>query len=224
MSEEQVDHPGHYGGDVPYEVIKVIKAWGLGFCSGNALKYLARAGKKNPVKHLEDLNKGMWYVRYQVEHDFPEPLPPFEVAPEHMYAPFKVFTAWDIPLGPLRDALWGIFLRNLDEAILGIEHELRRVQDLFDAVPSLATRLKAADTSIKDWFWYIEEDILDTDARLRFAWKRRDLLDRAGSRAPSARKAAMTVAVMDLRTFADSLGDVAMGTAHLAEVNEENRA
>lgn len=42
-----VDHPPHYGGaDSPYEVIKVILAWGLGFCLGNVVKYVARAGKK----------------------------------------------------------------------------------------------------------------------------------------------------------------------------------
>lgn len=30
-----VDHPAHYGGkDNPYEAIKVIEAWGLGFCLG----------------------------------------------------------------------------------------------------------------------------------------------------------------------------------------------
>jgi integrase len=32
-----VDHPEHYGGaDNPYEAIKVIEAWDLGFCLGNA--------------------------------------------------------------------------------------------------------------------------------------------------------------------------------------------
>lgn len=42
-----VNHPPHYGGaDNPYEAIKVIEAWGLGFCVGNAVKYIARAGKK----------------------------------------------------------------------------------------------------------------------------------------------------------------------------------
>lgn len=30
-----VDHPDHYGGaDNPYETIKVIEAWNLGFCIG----------------------------------------------------------------------------------------------------------------------------------------------------------------------------------------------
>lgn len=43
-----IDHPDHYGGkDNPYEAIKVIEAWDLGFCLGNAVKYISRAGKKN---------------------------------------------------------------------------------------------------------------------------------------------------------------------------------
>ena len=42
-----VDHPSHYGGaDNPYEAIKVIEAWQLGFCLGNTVKYISRAGKK----------------------------------------------------------------------------------------------------------------------------------------------------------------------------------
>jgi hypothetical protein len=36
MSKEHVNHPTHYGGeDNPYEAIKVIDAWDLGFSLGN---------------------------------------------------------------------------------------------------------------------------------------------------------------------------------------------
>lgn len=46
---EAVDHPAHYGGaDNSYEAIKVIEAWQLGFCLGNTVKYISRAGKKMP--------------------------------------------------------------------------------------------------------------------------------------------------------------------------------
>jgi hypothetical protein len=61
-----VDHPIHYGGeDNPYETIKVIEAWGLGFHLGNAVKYLSRAGKKasNPI---EDLEKAKWYIDREI--------------------------------------------------------------------------------------------------------------------------------------------------------------
>lgn len=65
---EQVNHPQHYGGkDNPYEAIKVIEAWQLGFCLGNAIKYISRAGKKDPTKELEDLEKAMWYLNRRIE-------------------------------------------------------------------------------------------------------------------------------------------------------------
>ncbi len=65
---EQVDHPEHYGGeDNTYEAIKVIQAWDLNFCLGNVLKYIARAGEKDPEKELEDLKKALWYLQREVE-------------------------------------------------------------------------------------------------------------------------------------------------------------
>lgn len=61
--KEQIDHPAHYGGaENPYEAIKVIEAWQLDFHLGNAVKYIARAGKKDPTKHVEDLKKARWYL------------------------------------------------------------------------------------------------------------------------------------------------------------------
>ena len=63
--DEMVNHPGHYGGkDNPYEVIKVIDAWGLGFSLGNTVKYISRAGKKDKTKDLEDLKKALWYLQH----------------------------------------------------------------------------------------------------------------------------------------------------------------
>jgi len=63
---EAVDHPQHYGGaDNPYEAIKVIEAWELGFCLGNTVKYIARAGKKDDV--LQDLKKARWYLNREIE-------------------------------------------------------------------------------------------------------------------------------------------------------------
>jgi hypothetical protein len=64
--EEAVNHPSYYGGDTVYEVIKVIEAWSLGFCLGSAVKYIARAGKKNPAKELEDLQKARFYLDREI--------------------------------------------------------------------------------------------------------------------------------------------------------------
>ena len=64
--KEKVNHPQHYGGQGnPYEAIKVIEAWGVGFHIGNVLKYLSRAGKKD--SKLEDLKKAQWYLTRYIE-------------------------------------------------------------------------------------------------------------------------------------------------------------
>jgi len=64
--QEMVDHPSHYGGkDNPYEAIKVIEAWGLGFNLGTVLKYIARHEKKGAP--LEDLKKAAWYLAHEIE-------------------------------------------------------------------------------------------------------------------------------------------------------------
>lgn len=65
--KEAVNHPSHYGGDTVYEVIKVIKAWKLGFNLGNAVKYISRAGKKDPDKIIEDLKKARFYLDYEIK-------------------------------------------------------------------------------------------------------------------------------------------------------------
>lgn len=62
---ETVNHPQHYGGaDNPYETIKVIEAWELGFNLGNAVKYISRADHKDDA--LEDLRKAGWYVNREL--------------------------------------------------------------------------------------------------------------------------------------------------------------
>jgi len=66
--KDAVNHPSHYGGaDDPYETIKVIDAWGLNFALGNAVKYISRAGKKDPSKTVEDLKKAEFYIRHEID-------------------------------------------------------------------------------------------------------------------------------------------------------------
>lgn len=55
-----VDHPKHYHSQSGIEVIDAIEAWGLGFCLGNVIKYVARAGYKDNQR--EDLQKALWYL------------------------------------------------------------------------------------------------------------------------------------------------------------------
>lgn len=64
---EAVEHPAHYGGDTPYEAIKVIQAWGLGFELGSVVKYISRAGKKPDEPYLKDLEKAQFYLQAEID-------------------------------------------------------------------------------------------------------------------------------------------------------------
>jgi hypothetical protein len=63
-SADAVNHPPHYqaGG---IETIDVIEAWELGFCLGNTVKYISRAGRKGDA--LEDLKKARWYLDREIQ-------------------------------------------------------------------------------------------------------------------------------------------------------------
>ena len=64
---EHINHPAHYGGaDDPYEAIKVIEAWGLGFNLGNTIKYIARVDRKGDA--IEDLRKARWYLDREINN------------------------------------------------------------------------------------------------------------------------------------------------------------
>lgn len=61
---DSVNHPQHYTFG-KYEVIDVLEDWQLNFHLGNAVKYIARAGKKGDA--LEDLQKALWYVEREIK-------------------------------------------------------------------------------------------------------------------------------------------------------------
>jgi hypothetical protein len=58
-------NPSHYRNS-RFEVIDIIEAFGLGFNLGNVVKYILRAGKKDPLKHVEDLKKARWYLDREI--------------------------------------------------------------------------------------------------------------------------------------------------------------
>lgn len=62
---DSVNHPSHYT-DGKIEVIDFIEDKGLNFHRGNAVKYIARAGKKDPAKEIEDLQKAAWYLNREI--------------------------------------------------------------------------------------------------------------------------------------------------------------
>lgn len=58
--DEAVFSPSHYTSFNQVEVIEITR-W-LPFDLGNAVKYIARAGLKDPKKVGQDLLKALWYV------------------------------------------------------------------------------------------------------------------------------------------------------------------
>jgi len=71
-NKEMVSHPDHYqfGEDNTYEVFKVCEAWGLDKDAYlfNVVKYVARAGIKDPKKELEDLKKAVFYLERKIKN------------------------------------------------------------------------------------------------------------------------------------------------------------
>jgi len=63
-----VNKPAHYTSG-KYEVIDVIEDWGLDkdFYLANCTKYIARAGKKDPTKLVEDLEKARYYLDRKID-------------------------------------------------------------------------------------------------------------------------------------------------------------
>lgn len=59
---EMVVHPAHYRFTI--EPIDAIESWKLGFCLGNAVKYIARAEHKG--KPSEDIRKAIWYLEREL--------------------------------------------------------------------------------------------------------------------------------------------------------------
>lgn len=62
---DAVNHPSYYT-DGTIEVIEYIEDKKLGYCLGNAVKYISRAGKKDPAKEIEDLQKADWYIKRRI--------------------------------------------------------------------------------------------------------------------------------------------------------------
>lgn len=66
MEHDNVNHPSHYtNGNI--EVIDFIEDKNLPYHLGNAVKYISRAGQKDPEKTAEDLQKAVWYLNRYIE-------------------------------------------------------------------------------------------------------------------------------------------------------------
>ena len=58
-------NPDYYRKNI--EVIDFIEAYELNFNLGNAVKYVSRAGHKNPDTEIEDLRKAVWYLEREIQ-------------------------------------------------------------------------------------------------------------------------------------------------------------
>ena len=64
---DNVNHPNHYCEGRKYEPWDVIVDWQLDYLTGSAVKYLSRAGRKDPSKETEDLRKAIAYIEKRIE-------------------------------------------------------------------------------------------------------------------------------------------------------------
>lgn len=64
VTKEMVNSPAHYKGN-KFEAIEIIEDYNLGFCLGNAVKYILRAGKKDAT--TQELEKAIWYLKRHIQ-------------------------------------------------------------------------------------------------------------------------------------------------------------
>ena len=63
---DSVNHPSHYNkGKI--EVIDFIADQKMNFNRGNAVKYVCRAGSKDPDKEIQDLEKAIFYLNHEIK-------------------------------------------------------------------------------------------------------------------------------------------------------------
>ena len=66
VKHDPVNHPSHYTkGKI--EVADFIADQKLNFDRGNAVKYVCRAGSKDPEKEIQDLEKAVWYINHEIK-------------------------------------------------------------------------------------------------------------------------------------------------------------
>ena len=66
FKNNSVNHPSHYNkGKI--EVVDFIADQKLNFDRGNAIKYVCRAGSKDPDKEIQDLEKAIWYINHEIK-------------------------------------------------------------------------------------------------------------------------------------------------------------
>jgi len=65
---DKINNPPHYTYS-HIQPIDVIESWELGYCLGNVVKYVCRAGHKTDSR--EDLEKAIWYLKRELLKELP---------------------------------------------------------------------------------------------------------------------------------------------------------
>lgn len=60
-----IKQPAHYTEGRRYEPKDVIRDWGLNFNLGSAVKYVARAGRKDDI--VQDLKKAQEFIQFEID-------------------------------------------------------------------------------------------------------------------------------------------------------------
>jgi hypothetical protein len=115
MSHDPINSPSHYTEGRKYETIDVIEDWQLSYRLGNCVKYVSRAGRKDPAKTIEDLKKARWYLDREIATLEGEQVP-YQVTYEDVLEDYAACAAegyelkldleddhnlWDPTLGPV---------------------------------------------------------------------------------------------------------------------------
>jgi hypothetical protein len=116
-----VDHPPHYNSHPSgVEAIEITEH--LDFCSGNAIKYIWRAGEKNKDKEIQDLRKAVWYLNRWISLVPAKPLVSFPR--QDLVAQYIKFeSSWKAL------ALWHIINHQPLSAVSIIEQEILRIEN-----------------------------------------------------------------------------------------------
>ena len=64
LDNDPINHPYYRDGKI--EVSEFIADKNLNFFCGNVVKYVCRAGKKDPSTHIQDLEKAKWYLEGEI--------------------------------------------------------------------------------------------------------------------------------------------------------------
>ena len=62
---DAIKHPKHYTEGRRYEPKDVIRNWQLNFNLGSAVKYVARAGRKDDI--VQDLRKAQEFIQFEID-------------------------------------------------------------------------------------------------------------------------------------------------------------